>query len=78
VSTTTLSVIIAQLVGGNLGKTVGQLLAAPEMVNGLKEWLYRVPGTNSAGYGAAFLVASVVFVSACLVVSRWRIAKACE
>jgi hypothetical protein len=47
----------------NVGKTVGQLLAAPEMVNGLKELLYRVPGTNSAGHGAAFLVASVVFVS---------------
>ncbi|HEY6596694.1 MAG TPA: hypothetical protein VI011_21715 [Asanoa sp.] len=63
------------LVGGDLGKTIGQLLTAPEMVNGLATWLFRVHGTNVDGYGGAFPVVTVVFVAGCLAFARWRVAR---
>jgi len=44
------------------------------MVEGLKEWIYQVHGTNIEGYGLGFLIVSValVAVSSGLLLLRYR------
>ena len=72
--TSAVGLALGQIIGGNLGKSVGQMISPPTMVEGLKEWIYHVHFTNTEGYGLAFLAVSVgvVLVSTSLLLLRYR------
>ncbi len=55
---------MGQIIGGTRGKGLSHLLNPATMVAGLKEFLFRVRGTDIDGIGPVFLIVTVAFTAA--------------
>jgi ABC-2 type transport system permease protein len=64
--TTAVGEAVGNIVGGDLGKAVGEVFGPPGMVLGLKEWIYRVHGTVASERGPLFLAVTVLLTGAAI------------
>jgi ABC-2 type transport system permease protein len=72
--TAAVSVAVGQIIGGTRGKGLSHLLNPGLMLVGLKEWLFRIHGTDIEGVGPVFLLVTVAFtaLAAILLLLRYR------
>jgi ABC-2 type transport system permease protein len=55
---------VEAIVGGDRGKNVGHMFSPPDIVDGLKEWIFRIQGTDLGGYGPVYLIITLLMTGA--------------
>ncbi|HEU0240465.1 MAG TPA: ABC transporter permease subunit [Micromonosporaceae bacterium] len=72
--TTGVGQAIGAIIGSDTGKNIGNMLSPPDLLEGLKKWAYRIPFTDVAGFGPAYLTVTVLMtaVAVALLLVRYR------
>ena len=72
--TTAIGGAIEAIIGGDTGKNVGHMISPPDIVDGLKEWIFRIEGTDLGGFGPAYLAITLVMtgVAIAILFQRYR------
>jgi ABC-2 type transport system permease protein len=65
---------IEGIVGGDTGKNVGHMISPPDIVDGLKKWIFRIQGTDLGSFGPVYLTITLAMtgVAIALLFLRYR------
>ncbi len=63
---------VEPIIGGDNGKAVGRLIRPPNLVIGLKEWIFQVHGTVASNRGPLFLAVTLLLVAGTVTLFQLR------
>jgi ABC-2 type transport system permease protein len=66
---------IGAILGGDTGANIGHMVSPPDIVDRLKDWIFRNEGTYLGGYGPVYLVIAVVMTGAAIAILFQRYRK---
>src|SRR5215475_2993921 len=72
--TTGVGAALGAIIGGDEGKNIGHMFSPPDIINGFRDWAYRIEGSDVGNYGPVYLSIAVVMTAVALglVLVRYR------